>query len=126
MKKRILAIDDDAELEEEIAGMLEGAGYRVDTALDGLAGVALAARNHYDLFLLDFRVGGLDGTRLVREIRRTHPAEPILIISGKPGVREVFERENLSGEIVGVVEKPFTPVQLLAKVAEIGGAGGKP
>ena len=115
--RRVLVIEDDAELAEELAGLLRAEGYSVDAAFDGPSGLALAARRRYSLFLLDFKVGGMDGLKLVPALRRTHLAAPVVLISGRPGVAEEFGRANLAGEVVCFLEKPFDPRALLEKLA---------
>ncbi len=62
MKPRILCIEDEPGLREDIALELEDAGYAVDCAADGAAGIAALEQQHYDLVLCDVQVPHRCGT----------------------------------------------------------------
>ncbi len=69
MAKKILIIDDDKELCEEMAEILKGEGYDVSTAFDGLAGKKLIEENHYNLLLLDVKLPDINGLDILKSMR---------------------------------------------------------
>ena len=68
--KRILLIDDDADLSYIIADMLESYGYVVTCAADSEAALELLSDNVYHLIVLDINLPGMTGFELCRELRR--------------------------------------------------------
>lgn len=116
MTKRILIIDDDAEFGEELAELLSAEGYPAESVADSAAGLALAGRKEYDVFLLDYKMAELTGLDLLRSIRKKKPAAAVFIISGRSGLAALLEKESLAGEVCGVMEKPFDPGELLKKI----------
>lgn len=91
-KKRILIVDDDAELLELLATLLRAAGYEVDEAEHALAAVASVVRAVPDLILADIRMPIVDGLGLVRELKSHSDSKniPVVAITGydEPGARE--------------------------------------
>ena len=77
----ILCVDDERVGLEVRKMLLERAGYRVLTALDGAAGLALFAREPIEAVVLDFSMPGMTGDQVARNMRRVKPAIPILMLS---------------------------------------------
>jgi PAS domain S-box-containing protein len=110
--KTILVVDDEAEVAEVLADMLEGQGHRVETASDGAAALDKLEAQRYDLVLSDVKMPRLDGQGLYREVERRHPElrRRFVFLTG----------DTLSGDIVGFLDrsglpslsKPFTPDQV--------------
>jgi DNA-binding response OmpR family regulator len=115
-KKKILIIDDDVELGEEMVEVLEDEGCSVDISSNGPKGVKLILENTYDVFLLDFKMQGITGIDLLKEIRNKDPEAAVFFVSGKPGLEAILEAENLSRAINGIIEKPFDLQFLLEKI----------
>ena len=115
-KKTILIIDDDIELRQELSEMLRSEGYLVSgapTALNALEKMALSVP---DLIIIDYKLPGMTGVELLKEIRKTNRSSKILIVSGKPFIEKLLEEEALAGTMSGVLNKPFEIDILLAKV----------
>lgn len=118
-KARILIVDDDAELCEEMAELLNSAGYMVDVTTDGRKGIDLLKASRYALVILDFKMSGLTGIEALRQIRELPLPPPVLFVSGKPFVEKELGEEKLSGLIGGMVSKPFDSELLLQKVKSL-------
>jgi len=116
MSKKILIIDDDPELCEEMAEILESEGYLVDNASDGVKGMELLWKNIYHVFLLDFKIQGMTGIDLLKEIRKKDPKAAVFFVSGRPGLDAILAAENLSDAVKGIIEKPFDSQLLLEKI----------
>lgn len=109
----LLIIEDDAILSETLRYNLERAGYTIETALDGINGLALARRVRPDLILLDLMLPGMDGFSLCRTLA-TEQIAPIIILTALSG-----EADRIAGLELGAndyVLKPFSMGELLARV----------
>ncbi len=116
MSKKILMIDDDAELCEEMKDILSDEGYSVHTAFDSSQGEKLIEKNSYDILLLDIKLPGLNGIDMLRNLSKKKPAIKIFIISGRPFTERILSEENLMSLVSGVMIKPFDVRLLLEKI----------
>ena len=112
----ILVVDDDADTCRNLADILSDLGYRVDTAPDGPAALELVRRNPYDVALLDFKMPGMNGLELYRQIKRLRSDTVAIIVSAytNPSTRE----EALGAGAWQVVSKPVDFPKLLGLVDE--------
>ncbi len=110
---KILIVDDERDIRELVAGVLEDDGYEARCAADSDAALAAIADRRPTLVLLDVWLKGsrLDGLDLLDEIKRRDPSLPILVISG---------HGNLDTAVAAVrrgaadfIEKPFEAERLL-------------
>jgi DNA-binding response OmpR family regulator len=82
---RILIVDDEADTCENLSDILTDAGFRVDTAQDGFAALALVRQNHYDIALLDLKMPGMDGLELYRRIREISAGTVAIVVTAYTG-----------------------------------------
>jgi DNA-binding response OmpR family regulator len=116
MSKRILIVDDDVELCEELADILNCEGYSVDTACDGKSGRASILKNIYDIVILDYKIPGLNGIEILKTIKNANLKTRVYIATGRPFIDRLLESEKLSGTVAGVLSKPFDVKTLLEKI----------
>lgn len=117
MPKRILIIEDNADLAELLALNLRDLSHEVDIAGDGPGGLAKAERTTYDLIVLDIMLPGIDGLDVCRRIREKTPYVPILMLTSRSS-----ETDRVVGLEMGAddyVTKPFSIVELLARIKAI-------
>ncbi|MFB0526821.1 MAG: response regulator transcription factor [bacterium] len=126
MKKKILMIDDDEELCEETAEILQDEGYRVTTAFDGLIGKRLSEKYDYDLLILDVKMPGLDGLHILKSVKEQDNELKVIILTGKPLSKNLQEErsyeskeEEILGLADGIISKPFDIEVLLGKIKEL-------
>jgi len=82
MAQTVLVCDDEKEIVEAVSIYLEGEGYRVLKAYDGLEALDLLSREHADLIIMDVMMPGMDGIHATLKIRETSSV-PIIILSAK-------------------------------------------
>ena len=113
----LLIVEDDESVRSLAARALERAGHRVTLAADGEQGLALIleARGGFDLVVSDIRMPSMDGIEMARSAARRYPHLRILLITGYADQRE--RAAELSGTIVGVLQKPFTLSDIRDRVA---------
>jgi DNA-binding response OmpR family regulator len=115
MPKRILVVEDEDAVRELERFILEGAGYEVVEARDGLEGLTKAEFRKPDLILLDLMMPDVSGGRMFDEMKE-HPATagiPIVVVTGKPDAHQMFDDE-IGPE--NVIMKPFEAATLLARI----------
>jgi DNA-binding NtrC family response regulator len=108
MQHRILIAEDSDTTREPLRLMLEEAGqFQVDTTADGRAALDLLARHHYSLFLTDLRMPGLDGMKLIEEIRVRQLPVAVIVMTGFGSIDEAVRAMRL-----GAVDFLTKPVDL--------------
>jgi two-component system OmpR family response regulator len=122
---RALLVEDDATIAEFVGRGLREAGFSVDHAPDGEAGLRLAATGAYDVAIIDRMLPVIDGLAVVRDMRGRRVTTPVLILSAKATVDD-----RVAGLEAGADDyliKPFAFTELLARVqALIRRASGTP
>ena len=114
-RRKILLVDDDAEIIESVKYALELEGHEVVVARDGNQGVALAERETPDLMILDMMMPKRSGFLVLEHLRRTtEDPVPVIMITGNEGNRHQAYAELLG--VVDYIRKPFAMDQLLASV----------
>jgi CheY-like chemotaxis protein len=118
--KRILLIDDDDTIREVAQLSLEAVGgYDVSSASGGAEGLVKAAQEHPDAILLDMMMPDMDGPTTVAKLR-ADPATcdiPVILLTAKVHGAERGQWTELG--VVGLIAKPFDPMHLSAKVADM-------
>ncbi len=111
----VLVVDDEPAVRRVAARSLERGGYRVLEAEDGGAALALVEREGPPTLLLtDLTMPGIGGVELARLVRERWPAVPILFMSGYPA--EELQRQGGAAAARDLIEKPFAPAELTARV----------
>ncbi|HEU0053449.1 MAG TPA: response regulator, partial [Longimicrobium sp.] len=112
--KRILIVEDNADLAFGLRTTLEIEGYDVEWADDGPTGLAAARKGEADLVILDLMLPGMDGYRVLRALRSDGSAVPVLILTARGE-----EADKVLGFRSGAddyVTKPFSLRELRTRV----------
>jgi len=113
MTKRILVVEDQADLRGILRDLLAGSGYEFIEASDGDEGVAKAKSDRPDLILMDIQLPVIDGYEATRQIKADPnlTATPIIAVSSF-AMKGDEEKARASG-CDHYVTKPYSPLQLL-------------
>ncbi len=127
MSRRILIIDDEADIREVVALSLETvADWEVVTASSGAQGLTSAIEHQPDAILLDVMMPGMDGPTTFRELRN-NPATariPVLLLTAK--VQSTDQKRFADLGVEAVLFKPFDPLTLSEQIVAALGWGECP
>jgi len=116
--RRILLVDDDAEIVESMRAVLESKGYEILVGRDGNQGLLLAERENPDLVILDMMMPKRSGFLVLEKLRRSHPVPVrVIMITANEG-----SRHKAYAEMLGVddyIRKPFSMDRLLESVRRL-------
>ncbi len=113
---KILVVDDEANIRNVIKEYAEFEGYEVEEAVDGMEAVSKCKDEDFDIVIMDVMMPRLDGFSAIKEIRKTKNI-PVLMLSARGE-----EYDKLFGFEIGIddyVVKPFSPKEVMARVAAI-------
>ena len=113
---KILVVDDDAHIRSVLCFALARDGFATVEAADGAAALAVFAREKPDLVLLDVMMPELDGTEVVRQLRRQSDTPVIFLSSRDEAVDRILGLE-LGGD--DYVTKPFSPREVVSRVRAV-------
>ena len=111
---RVLVVEDEARLADTLRDLLEMDGSAVDVCHDGESGLDNALSGIYDVVLLDVMLPRMDGLTVLRRLRESRSAVPVLMLTARS---ELSDRvAGLDGGADYYLTKPFEPKELLACV----------
>ncbi len=114
---RLLLIEDYLPLLRSVSQGLREAGYAVDTASDGEAGLDCAEATSYDAVILDLMLPKLDGLAVLGRLRGRGQATPVLILTARDTIDDRVKGLDLGAD--DYLVKPFAFAELLARVRAI-------
>ncbi len=117
---RILVVDDDEQLAALLVLVLEGEGYPVTVASDAAGAIDEVKKGAPDLVVLDISLGADDGRMVLSQIRELGEL-PVILISGKGDTADRVLGLRLGAD--DYLPKPFSPVELVARVESVLAAG---
>jgi len=113
-KLRTLVVEDDPLIGEAVCQTLRDACYAVDWVTDGEQAVLAASVEQYSAVLLDLGLPGLDGPAVLRQLRQSGNAVPVLIITARGAVEDRIAGLDLGAD--DYLVKPFHVGELLARL----------
>jgi two-component system, OmpR family, response regulator len=111
---RVLIVEDDPKIASFVAKGLKQAGFAVDRAADGQAGLELARSAPYDAAIVDIMLPRLDGLSLIERLRSEGIHTPVLILSARHEVDDKVRGFQTGGD--DYLTKPFSFEELQARV----------
>ncbi|MEA4874434.1 response regulator transcription factor [Anaerorhabdus sp.] len=113
MGDRILVVEDDIEIGNAIEIYLKNQNYEVLRAYNGKEGLEVISNNEIHLAIVDMMMPEMDGLTMIMKLREEHDF-PVLILSAKSEELDKITGLNMGAD--DYVTKPFTPMELLARV----------
>lgn len=111
---RLLVVEDENTLREQIVQLVESEKYACDSAADGREGLFLGSEYDYDLAIIDLGLPLLDGTQLIKQLRAKSRNFPILILTARGSWQDKVE--GLEAGADDYLTKPFHPEELRARL----------
>ncbi|MCW5936123.1 MAG: response regulator transcription factor [Fimbriimonadaceae bacterium] len=114
---RVLVVEDDEEIAEQLAIALRNSGHKPTVAKDGVEGEREALLNPYGVILLDVMMPGRNGFEVCRRLRQSGVETPILMLTAKDAVED-----RVTGLDTGADDylvKPFEIAELLARIRSL-------
>lgn len=114
---RVLLVEDDPMIGRATVQALGDAAHAVEWVSDGPGGVAAARAGGFDVMLLDLGLAGLDGTDVLRAVRRDDPTLPVLVVTARDQIDTRVNLLDLGAD--DYLVKPFDVKELLARIRAI-------
>ena len=117
MQRSVLIVEDDAAIRRGVVDALKFGGFHTFEAADGEAGLKSALQVDCDIVLLDLALPKMSGLEILKEVRRTRPTLPVIILTAMGS-----EQDRVAGLKLGAddyVVKPFSIAELMARVEAV-------
>jgi len=120
---RALVVEDDPDLNRQLASALTDAGFAVDSARDGEEGYFLGETEPYDIVILDIGLPKMDGISVLEQWRRAERKMPVIVLTARDRWSDKVQGMDAGAD--DYVAKPFHMEELLARVrAQVRRASG--
>ncbi|MBN2646987.1 MAG: response regulator [Thiotrichales bacterium] len=116
---RILAVDDSKSMRQMVTMSLQSAGHDVAEAEDGMAALALAKQQQFDLVVTDINMPNMNGIELITALRAmpNYKFTPILCLTTESSGD--MKTKGKEAGATGWIVKPFSPEKLLSVIARV-------
>jgi DNA-binding response OmpR family regulator len=115
--RQVLVVEDDEGIRRGIVDALDYAGYEALEAAEGDTGLDLALNGSWEIALLDIVLPGPSGLDILRQVRRTRPTLPVILLTARGEEADRVEGLRLGAD--DYVVKPFSVKELLARVEAV-------
>ena len=114
---KILVVDDDAIVIKSCRRILEAEGFEVSAVPSADSALEAIKNSDFDLMLVDVKMPQRDGMYLMREVKKSRPGVPIIVMSGYPTPETITEVLRLGATLF--IPKPFRPDELMKSVRQV-------
>ncbi|MGD8881164.1 MAG: response regulator transcription factor [Desulfobacterales bacterium] len=119
---RILIVEDNADIAENIGDYLEQQGHVLDFAMDGIGGLHLALTHDFDVIVLDIMLPGMDGLTFCRKLRKEADCKtPVLMLTARDTLSDKLEGFDAGAD--DYLIKPFALEELAARIGVLARRG---
>ena len=113
----VLLVEDSGEVRDVVVEILTREGFKVKSADDGLAAWKMLNSESFDLIISDMDVPGMDGERLLANLRKKSVETPVLLTSGVSTAKVVLGKSDFPG--YRLLHKPFEINEMKKAIAEL-------
>ncbi len=117
----VLLVDDDRDMLETQADILEASGFDVDTAAHGEEAEKKFRSRTYDVAVVDIMLPGIKGVELVRKLKPAYPGTCFLLVTGYAGTQ--LAQNAVAEKSVQVLYKPIDPDKFIAAIRQLATTG---
>jgi len=110
---KVLLIEDDEKIGQNIKEYLKKDNFRVDWAKDGEEGYYLAQNNKYDVLIVDWMLPKMSGVEVIKQLREKDNLTPAIILTAKSSLEDKIEGLNVADDYL---TKPFDFEELVARL----------
>ncbi|EDY22263.1 two component transcriptional regulator, winged helix family [Chthoniobacter flavus Ellin428] len=121
---RILLVEDEEKVARFITVGLKAERFAVDTARDGKTGLQMASLNPYDLLIVDLMLPEINGTELIRRVRKQNTDVPIVVLTARDALSDKVA--NFESGADDYLTKPFAFAELLVRIKALLRRGAVP
>lgn len=121
---RILLVEDEEKVARFITVGLKAERFAVDSARDGKTGLQMATLNPYDLLIVDLMLPEMNGTELIRRVRRQNTDVPIVVLTARDALADKLT--NFESGADDYLTKPFAFAELLVRIKALLRRGAVP
>jgi len=114
---KILIIEDNETMRDAMTAIIGKMGYEVEGAKNGHDGLLLMEKNSYDLVVSDYKMDGMDGLEVLKQVKQKHPTAEVLIITAFGTIELAVEAMKLGA--VDFITKPFSHEEFKLKIVRI-------
>jgi len=114
---RVLIVEDDQGMAENIALILKKISSAIDIANDGERGRLMALTTNYDLILLDYNLPKINGREILEELRKDGKTTPVIMLTVRSELEDKVDLLNSGAD--DYLTKPFAASELLARIKSI-------
>lgn len=114
---RVLIIDDDRDLAESLAELIEARGHTVGLAFSGEAGIARFRQQHYDVAFVDVKMPGLNGVETFLGLRKIDPSAAVIMMTGFSA--EQVLRDGAQAGTLRVVDRAAITMEMMPIIDEV-------
>ncbi len=118
-KHSVLIVDDEKNIADTVALILQDAGYAAKPAYDSSAALSMTREHAPDLIISDVLMPGINGIELAITVRLQYPQCIVLLLSGQAASADMLEEARARGYEFELLAKPLEPEDLLRKVADV-------
>jgi DNA-binding NtrC family response regulator len=112
--EKVLIVDDDVAMGELLSDTLQGEGFAVATARDGLEALKILRREDFDVLVTDLKMRGLKGLDLLEESKKIAPLTPVIIITAFGTIESAIKAMKMGA--YDYITKPFAMEEFLLTV----------
>jgi DNA-binding response OmpR family regulator len=114
VRARVLVVEDEPGIADFVRRALEGEGFLVAAATDGIEGERLALSESFDAIVLDLMLPGRGGLELLASVRRAKPNLPVIVLTARGEIEDRVA--GLDAGAVDYLVKPFALPELMARL----------
>lgn len=122
-RRSVLVVDDERNIADTLALILQDEGYRAEAAYDGGVALSKARECRPDLIISDVLMPGMNGIELAITTQREFPNCRILLFSGQAASADMLREARRNGHDFELLAKPVDPEELIERVAQAVGPG---